>query len=82
VLIARLTVPEGTIVSGTANVMWLSANGLPRLDHISIVATPLPSADLTGCGIVDGADLGILINAWGPCPGCPADLNPDPAIAG
>jgi hypothetical protein len=31
---------------------------------------------------VDGADLGILINAWGPCPGCPADLNGDGVVDG
>ena len=26
------------------------------------------TGDLTGNGIVDGADLGYLLNAWGPCP--------------
>ncbi len=32
-------------------------------------------ADLNGDGVVDGADLGILLNSWGPCAGCAADLN-------
>ncbi len=33
--------------------------------------------DLDGDGVVDGADLGILLQNWGPCPECPADLNGD-----
>ncbi|MBL9118736.1 MAG: hypothetical protein JNL80_02335 [Phycisphaerae bacterium] len=31
--------------------------------------------DLDNSGVVDGADLAILLGAWGPCPGCPADFN-------
>jgi len=38
--------------------------------------------DLDGNGIVDGADLGILLAAWGPCPGCDADLNGDGVVDG
>jgi hypothetical protein len=38
--------------------------------------------DLTGDGVVDGADLGLLLGAWGPCPGCPADFNGDGAVDG
>jgi hypothetical protein len=38
-----------------------------------------PAADLNCDGIVDGADLGILLGSWGPCEGgvtpCAADLN-------
>ncbi len=82
VLIARLTVPEGTTVSGAASVMWLSAEGLPHLDHVTIVVPPANSADLDGDGIVDGADLGLMLNAWGPCRGCPADLNGDGIVDG
>ncbi|MFM7052002.1 MAG: dockerin type I domain-containing protein [Planctomycetota bacterium] len=32
-------------------------------------------ADLDGNGIVNAADLSILLAAWGPCSGCAADLN-------
>lgn len=44
------------------------------------VITPQPvpcPADLDGNGMVDGADLAILLGAWGPCPGifCPPDLD-------
>jgi predicted outer membrane repeat protein len=39
--------------------------------------------DLTGDGIVDGADLGQLLAAWGRCRGdCPADLNGDGFVDG
>jgi len=36
--------------------------------------------DLNGDGVVNAADLGLLIVAWGPCGKgvpCPADLNED-----
>ena len=34
--------------------------------------------DLNGDGVVDSADLGLLLVAWGPCPrgaSCPADFD-------
>jgi hypothetical protein len=45
---------------------------------------PIP-ADLNCDGAVDGADLLILLSAWGDCPNpgnCPADLNSDGAVDG
>jgi len=42
----------------------------------------LPDPDLDGDGTVDGADLGILLNAWGPCDDCSADLNGDGVVDG
>jgi predicted dienelactone hydrolase len=41
----------------------------------------LPSPDLNGDGVVDGADLGILLAAWGQA-GSPADLNEDGTVDG
>ena len=38
--------------------------------------------DLNGDGSVNGADLGILLAAWGPCRGCAADLNDDGIVGG
>ncbi|MBL9150698.1 MAG: proprotein convertase P-domain-containing protein [Phycisphaerae bacterium] len=38
--------------------------------------------DLSGDGQVDGADLGQLLGAWGPCTGCNADLTGDGVIDG
>jgi hypothetical protein len=36
--------------------------------------------DLDGNGVVNGADLTLLLNAWGTCSGCPADLNGDGSV--
>jgi formylglycine-generating enzyme required for sulfatase activity len=38
------------------------------------------TGDLDGSGTVDGADLAVLLGAWGPCPGCVADLNGSGAV--
>ncbi|MFO0873677.1 MAG: hypothetical protein U0575_06860 [Phycisphaerales bacterium] len=42
---------------------------------------PCP-ADITGDGLVDGADLGVLLAAWGPCVGCAADVTFDGVVDG
>ena len=47
--------------------------------------TPVEPADLDADGLVDGADLGALLSAWGPCAlagGCPADLTGDGVVDG
>jgi hypothetical protein len=38
--------------------------------------------DLNGDGQVNGADFGVLLASWGPCPGCDADLNGDGTVSG
>ena len=38
--------------------------------------------DLNHDGVVDGADLGLMLGAWGPCIGCAADLNCDGEVGG
>lgn len=47
---------------------------------------PWQPTDLNFDGIVDGADLGILLSAWGPCaskgPRCNADVNSDGVVDG
>ena len=40
------------------------------------------NADLTGDGTVNGADLGILLGAWGACASCAADMNGDGMVDG
>ena len=50
-----------------------------------MLAHPKPSVadpDLDGDGSVGGADLGLLLGAWGPCAGCPADLDGDGDVDG
>ena len=34
-------------------------------------------ADFNGDGMVNAADLAALLGSWGPCPGCPADIDGD-----
>jgi hypothetical protein len=50
------------------------------------VFAPAPAcpSDLNDDGQVDGADLGILLGAWGPCGAgaCPSDLNGDGQVDG
>jgi hypothetical protein len=49
-----------------------------------LTVAPKPG-DLNGDGVVDGADLLILLSAWGKCgdpENCPADLNDDGTVDG
>ena len=41
-----------------------------------------PVGDLNGDGIVNGADLALILASWGACPDCPADLNGDGMVDG
>jgi len=60
------------------------------LDLVEIRVVGCPTApsipgDLNGDGVVDGADLGILLSAWGACDDCeecPADLTGDCTVDG
>jgi glucose/arabinose dehydrogenase len=51
-------------------------------DGIPDSCQPTNPADLNGDGVVDGADLGLLLAVWGECPGCPADFNGDGVVDG
>jgi hypothetical protein len=69
-----MTGGEFTLVGG----FWAGA-GDPGEPSCPIVG------DLNCDGAVDGADLLILLSAWGDCPdpgNCPADLNNDGAVDG
>ena len=52
---------------------------------VSFASLP-PPGDLTGDGAVNGADLGALLAAWGPCPAeggcCDGDFNRDGVVDG
>jgi hypothetical protein len=39
-----------------------------------------PSPDLNGDGLVNAADLALLLNGWGACVGCAGDLNRDGTV--
>ena len=53
-----------------------------REEAILWISLPPNPADLDGDGDVTGADLGILLAAWGPCGGCAADITGDGWVDG
>ena len=58
------------------------ASDTSGLKVVDLISCPI-GADLDGSGGVGGADLAILLAAWGPCPmtgPCPADLNNDGVV--
>ena len=59
-------------------------NGAPDADGDGIPddCPPPCVGDVNGDGAVSGADLGLMIAAWGACPGCPEDLNGDGTVNG
>ena len=46
------------------------------------VLSEVCTGDFNGSGTVGGGDLGLLLSAWGKCPGCPEDLNGDGTVNG
>ena len=49
--------------------------------ELTTVASPSCPSDLDGNGVVGGADLAIVLGAWGPgCGGCASDLNADGTV--
>jgi len=78
--------PEGgegiVIASGVS-----SAGGSAESTRLLVIGgmtigTPGSPGDLNGDGVVDGADLGLVLSEWGPCPGCASDLNGDGIVDG
>ncbi len=57
-------------------------NSTVDVDDIAVSVVPGPAADVNGDGVVNGADLGLVLSAWGMCAGCPEDLNGDDAVDG
>jgi hypothetical protein len=48
-----------------------------------VAVRPLPrTGDLNNDGHVNGADLGTMLGAWGPCTACAADLDHDGVVGG
>ncbi len=62
----------------------LAVVDLGAYECAGVIAPVIHSADLNGDGMVNGADLGLLLAAWGSCGGgcCLADLNADGLIDG
>ena len=47
----------------------------------SVCSEDILAGDITGDGIVNAADLGLILSSWGPCPpSCTGDLNGDGTV--
>ncbi|HMN97158.1 MAG TPA: hypothetical protein PKC43_11770 [Phycisphaerales bacterium] len=75
------------VVCGTTYLIRVGGFGGSGSGTLTLTCAGKPCApdcpsDLTGDGVVDGADLGILLGFWGACPGCAADFNGDGVVDG
>lgn len=79
---------DGTLpFDGAMDEIQIYARALTGFELAELALREEPGAvgdpDIDGSGTVNGADLGILLGAWGPCPGCCfADLNGDDVVDG
>ncbi len=71
----------GVSTINNARQMLVSGKMYPQLVGQTIRLTPIGLGDLNGDGRVDGADLGVLLAAWG-LPDQDADLNGDGTVDG
>ena len=55
--------------------------GIAQFSVLIREAAP-PTGDLNGDGLVNGADLALLLGSWGPCSGCAADLDGNGVVDG
>lgn len=80
------TVPETPSGSARVRVVVRDAAGRTGTaeggDFTIAGKVPGHPADLDGNGVVDGADLALLLSAWGTCGACPEDLTGDGLVDG
>lgn len=79
--IPALTAPAGALVECEVTPGDGVADGPPALASV-IVSGGLIPGDLDGDGTVTGADLGLMLGAWGPCDSCGADLDGNGIVNG
>ncbi|MBL9120513.1 MAG: hypothetical protein JNL80_11435 [Phycisphaerae bacterium] len=72
--------PQGLLIAGVpGNGEWALASANPT--NTAPIASSL-LGDLNGDGTVNGADLALLLGAWGACSGCSADLDGNGIVDG
>ena len=72
----------GIILTSDEDIPGETTHQLSLTIEVEVGASSDP-ADINGDGDVNGADLGILLASWGPCPPpCPADINGDGVVNG
>ncbi len=74
--------PVGTWTLIASDLIPIDAGTLGNVClELTTVALPSCPADLDGNGVIGGADLAIVLGAWGPgCGGCASDLNADGTV--
>ena len=77
--LAKITVDGEPAVIGVN--LQVDASGKTGCVISVIAANPCP-ADLNGDGMVNGADVGLMVAQWGACAGCSGDLNGDGIVNG
>lgn len=78
--VARYSGPHGNALALRDPLFWIATpTGLEIID-IGDCRSAALVGDLDGNGVVDGADLAILLGSWGRCPGCPGDLDGDGVV--
>ena len=60
----------------------LAASAAAAEGDAAFAEVAVSPADFNHDGVVNGADLGLLIGAWGLCEGCPEDINEDGLVNG
>ena len=64
------------------NVFDMDYDGRIDGDDVNLHQSIAPPGDLNGDGVVDGADLGLLLGAWGSTTNAAADLSDDGVVDG
>jgi hypothetical protein len=73
---------SGAVMAWQANAGGLSDIFAGFIAGDGTIGAPSVVGDLNGDGAVNGADLAIVLGAWGSCSGCPADINLDGVVNG
>jgi hypothetical protein len=79
----NFTVVPGDTIDFAVSAGPARASAFDSTTYTAVVVVP-PGlfGDINVDCAVDGADLGLLLAAWGPCAGCPEDLNGDGEVDG
>ena len=78
-LTATMEPNENLAPPGFYMLFIVTPDGVPSEASIVRVAHPV-AGDINHDGVVDTIDLLVMLGAWGPCPGCPADLTGDGVV--
>jgi probable HAF family extracellular repeat protein len=77
-----LTIDYPSAIDNDGRIAGIAVD-LERYTSVGVLLTPVPaSADLDGDGAVGGADLAIMLGAWGACGVCRSDLDTDGIVDG